>query len=82
MTQELEGQLTPMRLRQRVGLTQQQVAFVLGVRQGTISDWERGVSTPNLPPSKIKLMLEVYKCSLDDLIEAFEVSQSNRKRRS
>lgn len=72
MPKDLEDQLTPMKLRQKVGLTQQEVAFRLGVRQGTISDWERRLRTPNLPPSKIKLMLEVYQCSLDELIEAFE----------
>lgn len=69
--EEDEG-LNPVKLRQRVGLTQRQVAQQLDVRQSTVSDWERGVSTPNLPPSKIKRMMEVYECTLDDLIEAFE----------
>lgn len=78
MSKELEDQLTPMKLRHRVGLTQQDVAFALKVRPATISDWERGLRVPNLPPSKIKLMLEVYQCTLDELIEAFEESHKQR----
>ncbi|WP_199337080.1 helix-turn-helix domain-containing protein [Oscillatoria sp. FACHB-1407] len=68
-----------MKLRQRIGLTQRQVAQALDIRQSTVSDWERGISIPNLPPSKIKLMLEIYQCSLDELIEAFEDTKKRKK---
>jgi transcriptional regulator with XRE-family HTH domain len=59
-------------LRRRANVTQRKLAEALDMRQGTISDWERGVSIPHLPPSKYKLMMEVLKCSLDELIDAFE----------
>jgi transcriptional regulator with XRE-family HTH domain len=72
MEESRDKPLTPMELRKRVGLTQRQIAQRLDIRQGTVSDWERGVATPHLPPSKLKLMLEVYECSIDELIEAFE----------
>lgn len=77
---EQEDQLNPVKLRQRVGLTQRQVAQALDVRQSTVSDWERGVTTPNLPPSKLKMMLQIYQCTLDDLIEAFEKTKAARGR--
>ncbi len=79
MTNRQEDQLTPVKLRQRIGLTQRQVAQALDIRQSTVSDWERGISIPNLPPSKIKLMLEIYQCSLDELIEAFEDTKKRKK---
>lgn len=66
-----------MKLRERVGLTQRQIAQILDIRQGTVSDWERRRSIPHLPPSKFKLLLGAYKCTLDELIEAFEGGESN-----
>lgn len=63
--------LTPMTLRKRAGLTQRQVAQALDIREQTVSAWERG-GVPHLPPSKIKRMCEIYRCTIDELIEAFE----------
>lgn len=40
-------------LRDRLELTQAQFAERLGVDQGTISNWERGVTTPGGPARKI-----------------------------
>lgn len=39
-------------LRDHLGLTQQQLAEELGVRQQTISEWEVGVYTPRRSTSK------------------------------
>jgi len=75
MTQAKENQpLTPMCLRKRVNLTQRQVAKALDVRESTVSEWERGLSKPHLIPSKTKKLLELYQCTIDELIEAFEES--------
>lgn len=63
--------LTPMSLRKRVGLTQREVAQRLDIRSQTVGGWEKG-GVPHLPPSKMKKLCEVYNCTLDDLIEAFE----------
>jgi transcriptional regulator with XRE-family HTH domain len=79
MTSKGDNQLTPMKLRERVKLTQRQIAQALDVRQGTVSDWERGISVPRLSPSKLKKMMEIYDCSVDELIEAFEVSFAKRR---
>ncbi len=63
--------LTPVNLRKNLGLTQKQVAELLGIREATLSNWETG-KVPHIPPSKIKRMMEVYQCDIDALIEAFE----------
>ena len=34
------------RLRGRLGVSQQELAALLGVRQQTVSDWERGLHEP------------------------------------
>lgn len=75
MTQDQRSQLTPVNLRKRAGLTQRQVARALDIRESTVSEWERGISVPHLPLSKVRQMLSVYQCSLDELVEAFELSR-------
>ncbi len=72
MSQDQRSQPTPVNLRKRTGLTQRQIARALDVRESTVSEWERGISVPHLPLSKVRQMLEVYQCNLDELIEAFD----------
>ncbi|MEG4058561.1 MULTISPECIES: helix-turn-helix transcriptional regulator [unclassified Microcoleus] len=72
MSQDQRSQPTPVNLRKRTGLTQRQIARALDVRESTVSEWERGLSVPHLPLSKVKQMMEVYQCTLDELVEAFE----------
>jgi DNA-binding transcriptional regulator YiaG len=64
--------LTPLHLRSRVGLSQQQVADALAVRASTVHGWEKGKTQPKLAPSQLKQMMSVYQCTLDELIAAFE----------
>jgi len=61
-----------MSLRKRSGLTQREVAAALNKRTATISEWERGITYPNLTFTELKALMELYQCSLDDLIEAFD----------
>jgi transcriptional regulator with XRE-family HTH domain len=70
---EDKSQLTPMKLRERVGLTQRQVSVALDKRQGTISDWERGITSPRLTLKEVKELMHLYDCTLDELVEAFEL---------
>ncbi|RAM49462.1 MAG: XRE family transcriptional regulator [Hapalosiphonaceae cyanobacterium JJU2] len=65
------GNLNPTSLRKRAGLSQRQVAQELDIRSQTVADWEKG-RVPRLPPSKLKRLCEIYNCTLDDLIDAFE----------
>jgi transcriptional regulator with XRE-family HTH domain len=59
-------------LRKRAGLTQRAVSVALDVREGTVGDWERGNAEPRLPLSKVRKLIELYQCTLDELIDAFE----------
>jgi transcriptional regulator with XRE-family HTH domain len=68
---EKKEHLTPMALRKQAGLTQRQVAQALDIQTQTVGSWEKG-GVPHLPPSKIKRLCEIFGCTLDDLIEAFE----------
>lgn len=52
--------------RLEVRLTQQQVAEILGCTQGTISQYERGVTEP--PIATIKILVKLYKTTADDLL--------------
>ncbi|AFY54401.1 putative transcriptional regulator [Rivularia sp. PCC 7116] len=64
--------LSIMSLRKRAGLSQRQVAQAIDVQTATVGRWEQGSVSPRLTPSQTKKLLEVFNCSLDDLIEAFE----------
>lgn len=72
MAQETQSQSKPVQLRKRRNLTQRQVAQALDVRVQTVIAWEKGGVIPHLPPSKTKKMMEIYQCSIDELIDAFE----------
>ncbi len=69
-----DSYLTPVALRQRTGLTQVQFAISIGRSPSTIAKWEAGTVLPKGTPSEIKRLCEAYRCTLDELIEAFEGS--------
>lgn len=64
-------QITPMDLRERVGLTQLEVAIALGKTPGTISNWERQAKKPELTLREVLRLADLYQCSVDELFEAF-----------
>lgn len=64
--------LTPKSLRERAGLTQQDVAIALGKRVNTVSEWERGLYVPKLTFSETIRFLQLYGCTLEEVAEAFE----------
>lgn len=66
------GRLTPKQLRQRAGLTQQEVAVALGKSVSTVSQWERGLKPPTLTLSETLRLLRLYQCTLEEAAEAFE----------
>lgn len=63
--------------RKQAGLSQQDLASLVGVGRGTVSDWERGLYLPtkeNL--KKIAKVLKVSPSKLDaDLKVAFSINQ-------
>lgn len=54
-------------LRQRVGLTQRQVADALGKTDQTVSNWENGVRALRLTPRETLTLCRVLKCTLEEL---------------
>jgi DNA-binding XRE family transcriptional regulator len=67
----LDRNVTPIDLREVAGLTKIQLAAQLGVSIKTINNWEQRRSQPKLIPSQLKQMMDVYQCTLDELIAAF-----------
>ena len=68
---ESDGGVTLVNLRKRVGLRQQDLANAVGVRQATISDWERGATIPHLTPLETLSLTRALQCTLEELVEAF-----------
>lgn len=68
--------LDPVTLRKRANKTQRQVAETIGRKVTTISDWERGKTKPHLSFSEVKKLMQLFNCTIDDLIEAFECNPS------
>ena len=65
-------ELTLTKLRQRSGLTQQELADAIGVTQKTISIWEKGAVEPKVTFEQTKRLMEVLNCTLDELIIAIK----------
>lgn len=55
------------RLRMERGLTQAQLAEMIGCPRQTIARWETGVRTPNL--SYLTRLARALECSIDDFVQ-------------
>ena len=53
--------------REKVGLTQKQVAETIGVDQSAVSFWETGKTSPRA--SILVKLSELYCCTLDELLD-------------
>jgi transcriptional regulator with XRE-family HTH domain len=53
-------------IRKKRGLTQKQLAELLGVKQQNVSDWERGERSPSV--KNLKKLSEILNCQIDDLV--------------
>ena len=52
--------------RKESGLTQQQVAYKMGIRQSNVSDWENDISRPEY--EKLVELSKLYGVSVYDLL--------------
>lgn len=59
-------------LRKRADHSQQSLADAIGVRRATISDWETGKVTPEMPLSIYWRLSRELRCTIEELIAAFE----------
>lgn len=66
-------------LRKRAKHSQQSLADAIGVRRATISDWETGKVTPEMPLSIYWRLSRVLECSVEELIAAFEGEEALRQ---
>ncbi|NEQ66476.1 MAG: helix-turn-helix transcriptional regulator [Symploca sp. SIO2D2] len=57
-------------LRLRVGKRAEEVAAELGVAISTVRNWEQLKTAPRMTPLGIQKLMDVYKCSFDELLEA------------
>jgi Predicted transcriptional regulators len=46
-------------------MSQKELAGKIGVTQGAISQWEKGISSPK--SDKLPILAQTLKCSIDDL---------------
>jgi transcriptional regulator with XRE-family HTH domain len=63
-------------LRIQAGLTQYALSEIIGVRQGTVGDWERGDTDPRISFSKVLLLCQTLNCSLEELVLAVELARN------
>lgn len=64
-------------LRKSLGLSQNEMADLLDVTSGTISNYEQGTSNPDIP--KLLAISAFFKVSVDDLLK-IDLSQSSLKK--
>lgn len=67
-------------LRERVGLTREDVARLLDISETSIRNWETGRTEPTMTPAKYVAILNVYQCSPQELADATQKS-SDRPRK-
>lgn len=67
-------------LRERKGLTREEVAARLGKSESTIRFWENGRNTPKLLGWEIPEVLKAYECSVEEWAEATKDTYEKYKR--
>lgn len=53
--------------RKRLGLSQNELAKLLGVDQTAVHNWERGKAMPNA--KRLPAIAKILKCSVDELLQ-------------
>lgn len=66
-----------IRLRKQNGYSQEELGNQIGVTRQTISNWELGISTPDL--SKIVELAKIFNVSTDELLGMEEQKDSKKR---
>ncbi len=61
-------------LRKAKGLTQEEMAALLGVNQTAVASWERGDTYPTA--DKLPKIAKMLDCKIDDLYDETEVKEA------
>jgi len=61
------------RLREKAGLTQEELAEELGITRQSVSKWELGINEPDLPT--IRALCRILNCSYDELLDEEKVAK-------
>jgi transcriptional regulator with XRE-family HTH domain len=68
--------LTLRELRESRLLTQQEVADACGVRQGTVSGWERGEQRPQFP--QLRKLAELFHLSSQEIVKVIDETMAKK----
>ena len=60
-------------LRRKAGLSQSELAKILGVERSTVAKWETGAALPRFPI--LKRLATVLECSVDEVLDGIEKSR-------
>lgn len=66
------NELTPMGIFEALGLSQEKIGALVGVRAATVSDWKLGKTIPHLTPSAWLILLYASGRTPEELVQAFE----------
>lgn len=59
--------MTIKRIREKTGISQEELAKQLEVTQGAVSQWEAGKAKPRT--DKLPILAKIFNCSVDDLLK-------------
>lgn len=62
--------------REELGLTQRDIALVLGKTDQTISNWETGLYEPKMTPRETKALCRLLKWTIEELPDDFGAPRS------
>lgn len=68
-------------LRERAGLSREEVAFRLVISETSVRNWEAGRTEPTMTPQKFLELLDLFKCTPQELAVATEISMTQRRKR-
>ncbi|NEN89980.1 MULTISPECIES: DNA-binding transcriptional regulator [unclassified Okeania] len=68
-------------LRERARLTRAEVADRLGISETSVRNWETGRTEPTMTPQKYLEILDILKCTPEELAVASDKSISQRHKR-
>ena len=60
-------------IRRAHGMTQKDLADMLGMTPNAVSQWENGVRNPSL--ENVKRLAEILHCTTDDILKGVEITE-------